>query len=109
MTNTMWANGGGPAPLTLLGQGPARISTAGKIRAGIKVLTRKAAEHPQAKEIYEQGVAAGQSFEQIEQTLKWLVTLIDNSPPTVYESHEFQNLIADTIAKIRKLPERDRD
>jgi hypothetical protein len=68
MTHTVLANGG-PAPLTLLGQGPARISTAGKIRAGIKVLTRKAAEHPQAKEIYEQGVAAGQSFEQIEQAL----------------------------------------
>ena len=55
---------GGSAAPTLLGQGPARIPTGGKIRAGIKVLTRKAAEHPQARALYEQGVAAGQSFEQ---------------------------------------------
>ena len=30
-------------PATVLGQGPARIPTGGKIRAGIKVLTNKAA------------------------------------------------------------------
>lgn len=67
MTNAVIAiNGSGAALPTLLGQGPARISTGGKIRAGIKVLTKKAAENPQAKEIYDQGVAAGQSFEQIE-------------------------------------------
>jgi len=58
----------GPAP-TLLGQGPARIPTGGKIRAGIKVLTKKAAEHPQAQALYEQGVAAGQSFDQIERAI----------------------------------------
>jgi len=70
MTNAVTAiNANGAAPPTLLGHsgsGPARISTGGKIRAGIKVLTKKAAENPQAKEIYDQGVAAGQSFEQIE-------------------------------------------
>ncbi len=33
--------GGGITP-TLLGQSPARIPTGGKIRAGIKVLTKKA-------------------------------------------------------------------
>ncbi len=60
--------GGGIAP-TLLGQGPARIPTGGKIRAGIKVLTKKAAEQPKAKAIYDQGVAAGQSFEQIERAI----------------------------------------
>jgi hypothetical protein len=60
---------GGSAAPTLLGQGPARIPTGGKIRAGIKVLTRKAAEHPQARALYEQGVAAGQSFEQIERAI----------------------------------------
>ena len=51
---------------SLLGQGPSRIATGGKIRAGIKVLTRKAAEQPKAQSIYEQGVAAGRSFDQIE-------------------------------------------
>ena len=60
--------GGGAAP-TLLGQGTARIPTGGKIRAGIKVLTKKAAGEPKAKAIYEQGVAAGQSFEQIERAI----------------------------------------
>src|SRR5574338_349650 len=60
--------GPGAAP-TLLGQGPARIPTAGKIRAGIKVLTKKAADEPKAQAIYDQGVAAGQSFEQIERAI----------------------------------------
>ncbi len=62
---------GGPTPAapTILGQGPARIPTGGKIRAGIKVLTRKAAEQPKAQAIYDQGVASGQSFEQIERAI----------------------------------------
>jgi hypothetical protein len=38
--------GGSIAAPTILGQGPVRIPTGGKIRAGIKVLTRKAAEQP---------------------------------------------------------------
>jgi hypothetical protein len=59
----------GSAAPTVLGQGPARIPTGGKIRAGIKVLTRKAAEQPKAKALYDQGVAAGQSFEQIERSI----------------------------------------
>ncbi|WP_230976356.1 hypothetical protein [Pseudothauera nasutitermitis] len=64
MTNSIVTVQCGPAALpTLLGQGPARIPTGGKIRPGIMVLTKKAAEVPQAKEIYQQGVAGGQSFE----------------------------------------------
>ncbi len=62
--------GGLPALPTLLGQGPARIPTGGKIRPGIMVLTKRAAEVPQAKEIYKQGVADGHSFEQIERLIK---------------------------------------
>ena len=58
-----------PSSSSLLGQGPARIPTAGKIRAGIQVLTRKAAEHPLARDIYAQGVSDGHSFGQIEQSL----------------------------------------
>jgi hypothetical protein len=46
--------GGATAAPTLLGQGPARIPTGGKIRAGIKVLTKKAAGEPKAKAIYDQ-------------------------------------------------------
>lgn len=56
-------------PATLLGQGTIRIPTAGKIRAGIKVLTQKAEASPQARAIYDRGVAAGHSFDQIEQAL----------------------------------------
>lgn len=62
--------GGTPALPTLLGQGPTRIPTGGKIRPGIMVLTKKAAEVPGAKTIYLEGVADGQSFEQIEKALK---------------------------------------
>lgn len=73
MTNTaITANGAGTVLPTLLGNkgsGPTRIATGGKIRAGIKVLTKKAAENPQAKEIYDQGVCDGHSFEQIEKLL----------------------------------------
>jgi len=61
--------GGATAAPTLLGQGPARIPTGGKIRAGIKVLTKKAAEQPKARAIYDQGVASGQSFDQIERAI----------------------------------------
>lgn len=60
---------GRPALPTLLGQGQARIPTGGKIRAGIKVLTKKAAENAEAKRIYEQGLAAGLSFDHIENAI----------------------------------------
>lgn len=71
MTNAIVTVQGGPIALpTLLGQGPARIPTGGKIRPGIMVLTKKAAEMHGAKDIYQQGVADGHSFEQIERALK---------------------------------------
>lgn len=70
MSNAVVTMNGAQAALpTLLGQGTARIPAGGKIRAGIKVLTKKAAEHPKAKEIYERGVAASQSFEDIERAI----------------------------------------
>ena len=52
MTNAVVTVNGAQALPTLLGQGVTRIPAGGKIRAGIKVLTKKAAEHPKAKEIY---------------------------------------------------------
>lgn len=70
MANAIMTIHGGPAgPATVLGQGASRIPTAGKIRAGIKVLSRTASEQPRAREIYDQGVAAGESFDQIEKSL----------------------------------------
>ena len=70
MSNAVVKVNGSQATLpTVLGQGPARIPTGGKIRAGIKVLTAKAAAHPDARAIYERGMAAGESFIHIEQAL----------------------------------------
>lgn len=70
MSNAVIKVNGGQARLpTVLGQGLARIPTGGKIRAGIKVLTAKAAASPDARAIYERGMAAGDSFDQIEQAL----------------------------------------
>lgn len=57
-----------PSP-TILGRGPVRIPTAGKIRAGIKVLTRKAAQHPKARAIYEKGLVEGLAFDDIERAI----------------------------------------
>lgn len=70
MLNTVVKAEGGHAALpTLLGQSPARIPTGGKIRAGIKVLTKRAEESAEARTIYERGLAAGNSFVQIEKAL----------------------------------------
>jgi len=88
--------GGGITP-TLLGQSPARIPTGGKIRAGIKVLTKKAAEQPKAKAIYDQGVAAGQSFEQIERAITEVLPALKtpliprNVPWFTVRSQDFPN------------------
>jgi hypothetical protein len=54
---------------SLLGASSARIPVGGKIRAGIKVLTNKAADQPKARALYEKGVAAGQSFDEIERAI----------------------------------------
>lgn len=62
-------HGGPSASPSLLGQGAARLPTVGKIRAGTKVLTRRAALEPQARAIYKNGLAQGLSFGQIEQSL----------------------------------------
>src|SRR5437868_14624502 len=77
MTNAVVTiNGAQSALPTLLGQAPARIPIGGKIRAGINVLTKKAAEHPKAKEIYERGVAANHSLDAIERAISAAVTAL---------------------------------
>ena len=55
---------------TLLGNGPVRIPVGGRIRAGIKMLTRRAAENAAAQAIYARGIAEGRGFESIESELK---------------------------------------
>jgi len=54
---------------TLLGRSAMRIPVGGRIRAGIKVLTRRAAESARAREVYEAGVAEGRGFDAIERQL----------------------------------------
>lgn len=54
---------------TLLGSGPMSIPVAGRIRAGIRVLTRKAEAVPLAKKIYDEGVERELSFDTIEEQI----------------------------------------
>ena len=61
--------GGALITPTLLGRSAPRIPIGGRIRAGIKILTRKAAEVAAAKRIYEEGVAQGRSFDAIEREI----------------------------------------
>jgi hypothetical protein len=61
---------GGAVVHTVLGEAQTAIRTGGKIRAGIKVLTQAAARNARVKEIYDNGVAAGLSFDQIEERIK---------------------------------------
>ena len=51
---------------TLIGQVAARFAIGGRIRAGIKVLTPVAARERGAQTIYDAGVDAGKSFDEIE-------------------------------------------
>lgn len=55
--------------MSILGQRQATIPVGGKIRSGIKVLTRAAAGNELAQDIYARGVAAGASFDVIEKRL----------------------------------------
>ena len=97
--------GGSIAAPSLLGQGPARIPTGGKIRAGIKVLTtRKAAEQPLAQAIYDQGVAAGQSFEQIERAIA--EALPDLKTPLVPRNVQWFTVRAAGLRRTRRSPGR---
>ena len=61
--------GGALTVATLLGRTAPRIPVAGRIRAGIKALTRRAAEHERVRAIYERGVEQGKSFDTIEREI----------------------------------------
>ena len=61
--------GGSLAVPTLLGRTVRRIPVSGRIRAGIKVLTRRAAENERVRAIYERGVFQGMSFDTIEREI----------------------------------------
>ncbi|MBI5790537.1 MAG: hypothetical protein HZA63_03585 [Rhodocyclales bacterium] len=68
-TGLVPAAAGAVAIPTLLGRSAMRIPVGGRIRGGIKVLTRRAAESARAREVYEAGVAEGRGFDAIEREL----------------------------------------
>ena len=72
------AQGGAVAIPTLLGRAAQRIPVGGRIRAGIKVLTKRAAESARAREIYDAGVAAGKGFESIEREIAMVLPDVKN-------------------------------
>src|SRR5215470_13560980 len=63
---------------TLLGRGVMKIPIGGRIRAGIKVLTRKAEEVAEAQAIYSAGVATGKGFDTIEREIAQRCTNLKN-------------------------------
>jgi hypothetical protein len=71
-------NGQRPALPTIIGQTPMRFPVGGKIRAGIKVLTKAAGNNPRAREIYEHGVEAGRDFDSIEKEIAQAVPEFKN-------------------------------
>ena len=76
-TTIVTVNGKAPMP-TILGQGVPRIPTAGKIRAGIKVLTKTAAANSKAKDIYDRGCAANKAFDEIEREIAQAIPELKN-------------------------------
>lgn len=54
---------------SILDEKPTRVPIAGKIRAGIKVLTRAAAQNPEAAALYEAGMKDGKAYDAIEKTI----------------------------------------
>jgi hypothetical protein len=66
MNELQKVNGREAALPTLIGQVPTRFAIGGRIRAGIKVLTPAAAREARAQAIYDDGVEAGKSFDDIE-------------------------------------------
>lgn len=65
-------------PATILGGKALRIPTAGKIRAGIKVLTRTAAGNSTAKGIYDQGLRDNLPFDEIAKKITAAVPELGN-------------------------------
>lgn len=59
-----------PRAVTILGNKPPSIPIGGTIRAGIKVLTRAAANNQEVVRLYDEGIAAGVSFDEIQKRIR---------------------------------------
>ncbi|MBX9609726.1 MAG: hypothetical protein K2Y51_26185 [Gammaproteobacteria bacterium] len=87
---------GGPS---VLGEKPVRLPTAGKIRPGIKRLTRQAEANPDARRAYDEGVAKGQDWGTIEKAVRQALKLGDDarSPMTPQNTPYFHVCRADFV------------
>lgn len=73
---------GRPALPSVLGERRYSCQTGGKLRPGIKVLTKAAQKIEAARRLYDEGVEAGQSFDDIEARIRAAVPSLDRSPLT---------------------------
>ncbi|MBK6974671.1 MAG: hypothetical protein IPH26_17620 [Sterolibacteriaceae bacterium] len=71
-----------PALPSVLGDKRYSCQTGGKVRPGIKVLTKAAQKIEAARRLYDEGVEAGQSFDDIEARIRAAVPNLDRSPLT---------------------------
>lgn len=80
MTNAVMkvSPAGLPATPSVLGTRRIALQTGGTIRPGIKVLTRAAEQNATARDIYDAGLAAGDSFDTIEKRIKEALPRLDN-------------------------------
>ncbi len=80
MTNAVMkiSPAGLPATPSVLGTRRFAFQTGGTIRPGIKVLTKTTAKSQTARDLYDAGLAAGESFEAIEKRIKEAVPTLDN-------------------------------
>jgi hypothetical protein len=67
-----------PATPSVLGARRFAFQAGGTIRPGIKVLTKTAAKSQAARDLYDAGLAAGDSFEAIEKRIKEAVPTLEN-------------------------------
>jgi hypothetical protein len=67
-----------PATPSLLGTRRFAFQAGGTLRPGIKVLTKAAAKSQTARDLYDAGLAAGESFDAIEKRIKEAVPNIEN-------------------------------
>ena len=80
MTNAVMkiSPAGLPATPSVLGTRRFAFQAGGTIRPGIKVLTKTAAKSQAARDLYDAGLAAGDSFEAIEKRIKEAVPTLEN-------------------------------
>lgn len=96
---------------SVLGETRIRVPIAGRIRPGLKILTKKASEDPRAKALYEEGLEKGESFEAMakkiaEKTGIQNALVPKNTPFFAVHRHDF--VVPETADRILELYGEDR-